>query len=115
MTLNSFEGVKAPLLFCAYVAVSCGGLYLMKAAAGWLSVKYGVGVLLYFSGAVFWMLILRLYPLSAAFPVAAGALVLGTIVTGMLFLNESLNVTQLIGAGLIVCGIVLISFRDLVR
>jgi multidrug transporter EmrE-like cation transporter len=115
MKSNSFDAMKLALLFCTYVAISCSGLYLMKAAPSWLSAKYGVGVVMYFSGAVLWMLILRLFPLSVAFPVAAGALVLGTILTGVLFLNESLTLSQSVGAALIVCGIGLIAIKDQIQ
>jgi hypothetical protein len=41
--------------------------------------------------------ILRLMPLSPAFPVAAGALVIGTMFVGVVFLSEVVSVWQWCG------------------
>jgi multidrug transporter EmrE-like cation transporter len=55
------------------------------------------------------MVILRHLPLSFAFPVAAGALVVGTMLTGFVFLGESIPYLHLIGAGVIISGIFIIA------
>ena len=99
----------ASLLFLSYIAVSCLGLYLIKAADGWRTFTFVAGVLLYGTGAALWMLILRHFPLSFAFPIAAGALIIGTVTTGALFLGESIALKQGIGAASIILGIYLIS------
>jgi multidrug transporter EmrE-like cation transporter len=93
--------VLSALVFLAYVVISCFGLYLIKSAQGWYSLQFGIGFILYGLGAGLWMVILRRLPLSFAFPIAAGALVVVTLLTGVLFLEESLPLKHLIGAGLI--------------
>lgn len=97
-------------LFLIYSCLSCLGLYLMKSALAVQSLVFLFGFSLYCLGAVVWMVILRLLPLSFAFPVASGVLVVGTMLTGLIFLGENLTVWQVIGAGLIVVGIALTAF-----
>lgn len=60
-------------------------------------------------GAALWILLLRIYPLSVAFPIASGMLMLGTTFIGYFYLNESLPLTHLVGTILILSGITLIS------
>ncbi len=55
------------------------------------------------------MVILRLMPLSLAFPIAAGSLVLGTMLTGAFLLNETVSPIHIVGAVLILAGITLIA------
>ena len=101
----------AAILFLVYTSISCSGLYLMKAAATVWSLKFFIGVLLYCAGAAMWLVILRLSPLSAAFPIAAGMLILGTTASGYLMLSERISLIQVIGILFVVGGIVLISVR----
>jgi multidrug transporter EmrE-like cation transporter len=103
-----FESLKPVALLSAYVALSCIGLYLLKAAPVWLSLRFGLGFLLYALGAVMWLVILRHYPLSLAFPVAAGALMLGTSLIGLFFLGETLTRLQAGGALVILLGITML-------
>ena len=96
------------LLFAFYVAASCSGLYYLKDAHSWWSTKFFGGFVLYGLGAVIWLLILRILPLSTAFPVAAGALMIGTTVTGAILLNETVTVPHVAGMVLIAIGISLV-------
>lgn len=98
-------------LFVVYITTSCSGLYLVKAAEGWRTPAFVIGFVLYASGAAIWMAILRLLPLSFAFPIAAGSLVIGTMLTGALFLNENVTSWQILGALMITIGIVLIAIN----
>ena len=96
-------------LFAIYIAISCLGLYLIKVADSWKTPTFIAGLAFYGVGAIVWMGILRLMPLSHAFPVAAGALVIGTIFVGIVFLSETVSVWQGVGAFLIIAGITLIA------
>lgn len=90
-------------LLAAYVGTSCYGLYLLKSSA-LFKLPFLVGLLLYAAGAAIWILILRLYPMSIAFPVAAGALMVATIMIGVFALGESFTVQNLAGVLLIAVG-----------
>lgn len=92
-------------LFLLYVAASCLGLYLIKATCEWRSIQFFSGVGLYGIGAVLWLVILRFFPLSFAFPIAAGGLIVSTTAIGWVFLSEDVSVYQLGGAILIISGI----------
>jgi len=101
--------IWAAALFLVYIVTSCIGLYLIKAASGWKSPVFFSGLALYIIGAVMWMAILRLMPLSFAFPIAAGSLVIGTMLTGTFLLKETVSTLQIGGALMIIAGIALIA------
>ena len=107
MNYSWIKPVALLVLFLVYIAASCGGLYLVKAASGWKTPSFFIGFGLYGAGAILWMIILRLLPLSLAFPVAAGSLVIGTMLTGIFFLSEQVSRGHMVGACLVVAGITL--------
>lgn len=101
--------VRAGLLL-AYTLISVAGMTLVKAAPALATPKWIIGVALYVIGFLIWIgMILRIMPLSQAFPVAAGALMLGTQVAGWLVLKERLTMPHLAGAALIVVGVAIVS------
>lgn len=93
------------LLFIGYAFISCIGLYLLKSAADWCSIKFLVGAILYIVGAGIWLFILRLYPLSIAFPIASGAIMIGTTATGYMLLKENITLFHFLGISLTFVGI----------
>ena len=97
-----------PLLIIFYALISAFGLYLLKAAQEIQSIGFIIGAFFYGSGFLIWMYILRLYPLSVAFPVAAGALIVGTQIAGILFLKEPFQIQTIAGITFIGIGILLI-------
>lgn len=109
MNVNWTNSIWSVSIFVIYLIASCYGLYLIKVAESWKTPAFVVGFVLYGVGAVIWMVILRLMPLSFAFPIAAGSLVIGTMLTGILFLNESVSVWHIIGTTLIITGIAFIA------
>jgi multidrug transporter EmrE-like cation transporter len=96
-------------LFLIYISTSCFGLYLIKSASGWKTSSFIIGFLIYGAGALIWMVIIRLMPLSFAFPIAAGSLMIGTMLTGIFFLNETIPAWHILGAFMIIIGIILFS------
>lgn len=99
------------LFFTIYVAISAFGLYKLKQSPDVLSKGFAIGFACYASGFLLWILILRRLPLSVAFPVAAGSLVLATQMLGWWFLGESFDARQLTGVVLVVLGVSLIYLR----
>lgn len=97
-----------PLAMLVYAATSCMGLYLLKTADAWISLRFALGGMLYVAGAAIWICILRVLPLSVAFPIASGMLMLGTTLTGYLLLDERLSATQGMGIVLILSGMVFV-------
>jgi multidrug transporter EmrE-like cation transporter len=109
VTINSINSLRTVALFLTYVAVSCAGLFFIKITGTWKSATFLLGFSLYAGGAVMWMVILRLLPLSFAFPIAAGSLVVGTMLTGAIFLKEAVSIWQSFGTLMIIAGIFLIA------
>ena len=70
--------------------------------------------LFYVSGLVFffqfivWIMVLRHYPLSFAYPLTSTTLI-AIIASGAFFFNESVTLGNLIGAVLIIIGVIVIS------
>ena len=95
-------------LFIVYVLVSSFGLFKLKAANGALGLEFLVGLACYGAGFVVWYFVLTRMPLSVAFPVAAGSLVVATQVVGYMFLNEGFQLMHVGGIALILLGIVFV-------
>lgn len=93
-----------------YAAGSGYGLYLMKSTGVSPGITFLFGLALYGAGFVVWLWILRQYPLSLAFPVAAGSLMLATQAFGF-GLGEHISATRLIGVGFILAGIAFLSLE----
>jgi undecaprenyl phosphate-alpha-L-ara4N flippase subunit ArnE len=102
------------LLLFVYAAASVSGLVLLKLESNVFSVRFLLGAFLYGVGFLIWYALLRLLPLSLAFPLAAGCLIVGTQLAGRLILRESIGSMQLIGIFFIFVGIVILSTRELV-
>ena len=102
------QAVWFPALIVIYALVSGYGLYLLKASQDFLSSGFLLGCVFYGGGFVIWIFILRLFPLSIAFPTAAGALIIATQIAGIYYLKESLAPTTIAGIVLIAVGIILI-------
>jgi multidrug transporter EmrE-like cation transporter len=115
MTSSYFDWLRNILLFCVYVTGSSFGLYLLKEASSWWSVKFAIGFLLYGMGALLWLLILRFFPLSIAFPIAAGSLMIATTLIGVTLLQEVVTISHIIGILLIISGIFFIAMKGLLN
>jgi multidrug transporter EmrE-like cation transporter len=94
----------ALLLF--YVGVSLFALYKLKVASIGLNVDYLTGVLMYGTSFGLWLCVLRLYPLSVAFPLASGLVIVGTQIVGLVVLHEEFDAPKIAGICLIVVGVV---------
>ena len=99
-------------LLLTYTVISVLGMALIKAADTAFSVKSVVGFALYGAGFLLWIgVILRLLPLSQAFPLAAGMLLLGTQFAGWFALGERLSPIHLSGVAFILIGVVLVGMQ----
>ena len=98
-------------LVAIYALVSAFGLYKIKVSAGPGDSALWLGGAAYAAGFVIWLLILRSFPLSFAFPIAAGSLILATQGVGYALLGEALSAVHVIGVMLIIAGIGLVFAR----
>jgi multidrug transporter EmrE-like cation transporter len=102
------------LLLCVYVTASVSGLVLLKLENNIFSVRFLLGAFLYGAGFLIWYVLLKLMPLSLAFPLAAGCLIVGTQIAGKFLLGEQIGSIQLVGIFFIFVGIAILSTRELV-
>ncbi len=98
-------------LLAAYVLAATFGLYRMKAAPAVASAEFLMGALCYALSFFLWMLILLRMPLSIAFPLATGLVIVATQVSAALWLNEPLTWWKATAVVLIVTGIGLLSVK----
>lgn len=95
-------------LFIAYALISSYGLYKLKISSFGINVGFISGFMFYAIGFVIWLYILKIYPLSVAFPLASGSLVVITQIVGVSFLGEAATLNKGIGAIFIIAGIALV-------
>ena len=98
-------------LITVYALISAFGLYKIKAADGVQDVVMWIGAAAYGAGFLLWLLILRKFPLSIAFPVAAGSLIIATQAFSYLYLKEPITTTHLVGVALILAGVTIVFAR----
>ena len=98
-------------LIAVYALISAYGLYKIKIADGMEDSALWLGALAYGVGFLIWMFILRKFPLSIAFPIAAGALIMVTQGLSYALLKEAMTSMHLIGVAMIVAGIGLVYAR----
>ncbi|MFC5508373.1 SMR family transporter [Bosea massiliensis] len=96
------------LLLALYVGVSVSGLTLMKLRTELTDTMTWVGFALYGAGFGLWLLFLKRVPLSKAFPVAAGCLIIATQLCGWYFLKESISRSQMLGIAMMLLAVPLI-------
>lgn len=96
------------VLLVTYVVISSLGLYALKIANGTIGIGFLIGLAFYGGGFLVWYGLLARMPLSVAFPLAAGSLVIATQIVGAVFLGENLHLAHLGGIALIVAGIAVV-------
>lgn len=92
-------------LFILYVCASAYGLFRLKTANGVVGPDFILGFAAYGAGFLIWYYVLTRMPLSTAFPIAAGSLIVATQIVGYRFLSEPLALSHLAGIALILAGI----------
>lgn len=92
-----------------YMVISSGALLLLKTApTGFLNPRFIAGFLLYGLSFVIWWSLLRVLPLSVAFPVATGIQAVALQLVGRYLLHERLPLAHLLGLSLILAGVALV-------
>lgn len=99
-------------LVLLYFVCTLYGLYALKAYDFGMTWGYIIGFLAYALGFMIWLIVLKLYPLSVAFPIAAGGLIVGSQLVGYFALSDKLDLSRVIGVMLIILGILIISTRE---
>ncbi|MBP9699701.1 hypothetical protein KBD71_00285 [Candidatus Woesebacteria bacterium] len=72
---------------------------------------FWMGGFLYGIGFLMWLFLLSKNDLSFIFPIAAGSLVVSTMLLGSFFLKETIPPVRLVAAGFILIGIVLANLK----
>ena len=97
------------LILGLYVGTSLFGLYKLKVAPFGVNVDFAIGFTAYAVGFLIWLFILKVVPLSIAFPLASGSLMLGTQIVGILVLGEAWDSAHVLGVALLLSGVVVLS------
>jgi len=99
-------------LLLVYVVISVSGLTFLKLSGGNLFGGQGlVGFMLYGLGFLLFFYMLSRTPISYIFPIAAGALIIGTQLAGYAVFHESITLTHILGILLILSGIYCLNFQ----
>lgn len=100
--------MKNIFLYTVYAFISSLGLYKIKLSNMTLNVDLVLGGFCYIIGFLIWLVILKLNPLSTAFPLAASSLIIATQIFGYFLLGENISLSKIIGTTFIIIGIVVI-------
>ena len=92
-------------MFIIYLGLSLFGLYKLKVAELGLNLHFMLGAFSYASSFLLWIVVLRWFPLSVAFPLAAGSIIVGTQLVGIYILNEPVDHFSMLAIGLILAGL----------
>ena len=116
----ALRAVEAGLL-AAHVALSVGGLLLIKTQAAALRLAWqrqealwpvggwvALGAVFYVAGFLVWMIVLSRNELSVVYPIAVGATLALSSVAAVWLLGESLGPLRLFGIGCIMLGALVI-------
>jgi multidrug transporter EmrE-like cation transporter len=98
-----------------YITISLLGLFQLKSAEVGVNLQYLAGMSLYILSFFLWMVVLRWFPLSIAFPLAAGTIIVGTQAVGALFLKEQFDVVSLVAISFILVGLAILGAIDHIR
>jgi small multidrug resistance pump len=108
-------------LLACYVLLSTGGLLLLRRTLdverapgeGFLEKVLtpgaAVGAVLYAASFVLWLVTLQRYPVTTVYPVFVGAGFVGVALGGWLVLGERLDAARVVGALVVLVGIVLLA------
>jgi multidrug transporter EmrE-like cation transporter len=96
------------LLLIPYTALGLLGIFQLKTSPPGLNAGFVLGFAAYAGSFLLWVRILKLLPVSVAFPTAAGVIMIGTQLVGLFLLGEQLTLGKGLGLALILGGIVLL-------
>lgn len=102
-------------IFAVYISISLLGLYQLKVAEVGFNLQYLAGMTLYVVGFFLWLVVLRWFPLSIAFPLAAGTIIVGTQIVGAFLLKEQFDVVSLVAVSFILIGLTMLGSIDAIR
>jgi multidrug transporter EmrE-like cation transporter len=102
-------------IFAVYISISLFGLYQLKVAEVGFNLQYVAGMTLYVLGFFLWLVVLRWFPLSIAFPLAAGTIIVGTQIVGAFLLKEQFDVVSLVAVSFILIGLTILGSIDAIR
>jgi multidrug transporter EmrE-like cation transporter len=102
------SSLSGAILLVPYAALSLFGLVQLKSATPGVNVGFAIGFGAYAVSFLIWLRILKLLPLSVAFPVAAGVLMVGTQLVGLLRFGEPFTLGKGLGVALILGGILIL-------
>lgn len=103
------------VFFLLYLAVSLLGLYKLKSADVGLNPQYLTGMAIYVFSFFLWMVLLRWYPLSIVFPLAAGSIIVGTQFLGVFLLGERFDIVSVVAVSFILTGLFILASIDYIR
>ena len=112
------------LLFILYMLLSCTGLLLIKMGGSTTKIaleesrflvnvdlKFVLGLCFYIMSFLLFTYVIQKRNLSYIGPLGAGFINIITVAMGILFLHEKVSAIQMVGAGVVIVGIVLMNIR----
>jgi multidrug transporter EmrE-like cation transporter len=112
------------VLFSAYIILSALGIILMKAGGGVskfsltagridmiLDTRLLFGALCYIGSFLVFVIVMQKFNLSEFYPMAAGLILISTVIAGVVIFHDKLSIVNIIGITAILIGIVLLNIK----
>lgn len=101
--------VMTLLILFIEILMTVGGQYKIKIAQSFFGPDFIIGCVLYVLSFALWIYLLKNNPLSVIIPLAVALTIVMSLIVGVVFLKESVNLIQIIGIVLIIGGVSLVS------
>lgn len=99
------------MMLSVQVVLNSLACYHVKIAPSYFSWVFALGIFLFVTTFALWIYMLRAYPLSIVVPLVAAFNIILAQMIGTIWLGEVLIVRQMFGAGMIVLGIFLVTWK----
>lgn len=97
-------------LFVTYVSAYSFASVSLKQLTDIVSIKFAISLLAYVICFLIWFRLIKILPLSVAFPLASGALIIATQVLGCCVFKEKLILSHVLAIAFILFGLGLLFF-----
>ena len=108
---NNIEYMNKYILILCYVILSSIGMNIMKKAISWRSGNFLLGLCIFGTSSITWLITLRVSPIATTFPLATGLLTIATTLVGRYSLKEKFSNKKIMGTFMILAGIIAMEYK----
>lgn len=101
------------------ILIKLGGVQQLTISSGnillKLDIKTLLGILCYLVSFIVYVLLISKFQLSYIMPLTTGLVYIFVLITSVIFLNEKIDISQWVGAGVILIGIIIMNLKSFAK